>query len=107
MAHNEKPATGAGLPIVLLSGEDRTVRSETHSKTQGSRTALLFNPRTRDGAIHTANELNAAASRCRKEARLHPGATGATLDKLAGHYAGMARDWFFRAETLPATGGAR
>lgn len=34
MTVNEKPASGAGLPIVLLSGEDKAQRSQRTPKTQ-------------------------------------------------------------------------
>lgn len=102
----ESPATapsGTGLPnIVQLGGFEREQNSREDSQTQGSGSAPLFNARTRDDALHTANELNAAALRCRIAAREHPGATGLTLDRLAVHYAGMARDWFGRADTLPS-----
>lgn len=36
MTLNEKPATGAGLPVVLLSGEDKQQRSQRTPKTQAS-----------------------------------------------------------------------
>lgn len=102
----ESPATapsGTGLPnIVQLGGFERGQNSREAGQTQGRGSVPLFNARTRDDALHTANELNAAAMRCRAAAREHPGATGLTLDRLAGHYAGMARDWFGRADALPS-----
>lgn len=107
---NENPATacsGTGLPnIVQLGGFERTQNSRDTRRVQGSGSVPLFNARTRDDALHTANELNAAAKRCRLAAREHPGATGQTLDRLAVHYAGMARDWFGRADSLPSFAGA-
>lgn len=107
----ESPATapsGTGLPdnIVQLGGFEQGQNSREARQTQGRGSVPLFNARTRDDALHTANELNAAAKRCRLAAREHPGATGQTLDRLAGHYAGMARDWFGRAESLPSFAGA-
>ena len=106
MTQIEKPASRvsrAGLSVVHVSGGTRTKVPEAPSKLKSP--APLFNPRTRDDALHTANELNAAALRCRAAAREHPGSTGLTLDRLAGHYAGMAADWFGRADTLPSLGG--
>ena len=102
--HNENPAAalgGTGLPqsVISFGGKDHTKRSPSDPKPQGS--CPLFNPRTREQALFTAQELNAAALRCRTEARSHPGSTGITLDRLAGHYAGMARDWFARADGFP------
>ena len=103
--HNENPAAahrGTGLPVSVISfgGKDHRQDSPSAPKSQGS--CPLFNPRTREQALFTAQELNAAALRCRTEARSHPGTTGLTLDRLAGHYAGMARDWFARADSYPA-----
>lgn len=101
--HNENPAAargGTGLPnIVQLGGFEHRQDSPSVGKSQGS--CPLFNPRTREQALHTAQELNAAAQRCKVEARSHPGSTGITLNRLAGHYAGMARDWFARADGFP------
>lgn len=96
MTERKRPAE-AGRPVVIAS--QAIDHNRTGTKTQGI--APLFNPRTRDDALYTANELNAAAVRCRAAARQHPGATGLTLDRLAGHYAGMARDWFARADGFP------
>lgn len=103
MIHNDKrPAQVAGRSVVdCFAGTDKL--SAKTRPNQGS--APLFNPRTRDDALHTANELNAAARRCRAAAREHPGSTGITLDRLASHYAGMAADWFGRADSLPSLGG--
>lgn len=105
---NENPAAalgGTGLPNSVRSfgGFEQTKDSPSARKSQGH--APLFHPRTRDDALHTANELNAAAKRCRAAAREHPGSTGLTLDRLAGHYASMAADWFGRADALPSFGG--
>jgi hypothetical protein len=105
MTHNENPAAahgGTGLPqsVISFGGEDLGQVSPKANKPQGH--CPLFNPRTREQALHTAQELNAAAQRCKTEARSHPGATGLTLDRLAGHYAGMARDWFGRADGFPS-----
>lgn len=93
----------AGSPKnVQLGGFERTEANPHGEKSQGPTACPLFNPRTRDDALRTANELNEAALRCRNAARIHPGATGLTLDRLAGHYARMAADWFSRADALPA-----
>ena len=103
MAHNdERPAQMAGRSVVdCFAGTDQP--SARARSNQGF--CPLFHPRTRADALHTANELNAAALRCRAAAREHPGSTGLTLDRLAGHYAGMAADWFGRADSLPSLGG--
>lgn len=88
----------AGRPVVnALQAEDH---NRTGDKAQGF--APLFHPRTRDDALHTANELNAAAVRLRTAALEHPGTIGHSLDRLAGHYAGRARDWFSRADGYPS-----
>ena len=99
MTHNDKrPAQVAGRSVVdCFAGNDQP--SATTRSNQAS--CPLFNPRTRADALHTAQELNAAAARCRTEARSHPGSTGLTLDRLASHYAGMARAWFARADGFP------
>ena len=103
MADSKRPAV-AGRPVVIaLQASDF---NRTHSKTQADRACPLFNPRTREQALCTAHELNAAAVRCRAAARTHPGTTGLALNRLAGHYAGMARDWFGRADTYPQGGHA-
>lgn len=103
MADSKRPAE-AGRPVVIaLQASDF---NRTHSKTQGGNVCPLFTPRTREQALHTAHELNDAAVRCRDAARTHPGATGVTLNRLAGHYAGMARDWFGRADAYPQGGHA-
>lgn len=110
--YNENPTSpsgGAGLPnIVQLGGFERVKQTRGRDqdnrgkqRVQGSGSAPLFRARTRDDALHTANEFNAAARRCRDAAREHPGATGLTLDRLAVHYTRQAREWFGRAETLP------
>lgn len=101
MADSKRPAE-AGRPVVIALQAYHPNR--TGEKTQGS--APLFNPRTREQALCTAHELNAAAVRCRAAARTHPGTTGLALNRLAGHYAGMARDWFGRADTYPQGGHA-
>lgn len=106
MTHIEKPAarvSRAGPSVVHVSGGTGTKVAEAPSKLKSP--APLFHPRTRDDALHTANELNAAAVRCRAAAREHPGATGLTLDRLAGHYAGMAAEWFGRADAMPSYRG--
>lgn len=109
--HNENPAPasgGAGLPnIVQLGGFERVNNNRDAQRVQGSGSAPLFRARTRGDALHTANEFNAAARRCRDAAREHPGATGLTLDRLAVHYARQAREWFGRADALPCGEGAR
>lgn len=98
MTNEERPAEVAGRLVGdCFAGKSNTKRPAP--KNQGS--CPLFNPRTREQALFTAQELNAAAVRCRTEARSHPGSTGLTLDRLAGHYAGMARDWFARADGFP------
>ena len=112
MTDKKNPATapcGTGLPQSVFSfgGKEHTKDSPKAPKAQGSSAAPLFNPRTRADALNTAQQLNAAAVRCRKAARTHPGSTGLTLDRLAGHYAGMARDWFARAEAFPSLGGVQ
>lgn len=102
MSHNDKrPAQVAGRSVVdCFAGNGKP--SDKQLRNQGTGAAPLFNPRTRADALNTAQQLNAAALRCRTEARSHPGATGLTLDRLAGHYAGMARDWFARADSYPS-----
>lgn len=107
MTHKKNPAAalgGTGLPqsVISFGGKDQYRKdSPKDGKPQGFSTAPLFNPRTREQALHTAQELNNAALRCRAQARTHPGPTGLSLHRLAGHYAGMARDWFGRAEGYP------
>ena len=98
-------AVGSGN-IVLLGGNRQSQSSASPRKSQDDRACPLFNPRTREQALCTAHELNAAAVRCRAAARTHPGTTGLALNRLAGHYAGMARDWFGRADTYPQGGHA-
>lgn len=90
------------LAAKITSPKAEAQNSPKPSEAQGCGAAPLFNPRTRSDALNTAQQLNAAALRCRTEARQHPGSTGLTLDRLAGHYAGMARDWFARADGYPA-----
>lgn len=103
MAHSKRPAE-AGRPVVDALQASNPNR--TGQKVQGGGVCPLFTPRTREQALHTAHELNGAAMRCRAAARTHPGATGLTLNRLAGHYAGMARDWFGRADSYPQGGHA-
>jgi len=108
MTHSEKPATRAtraGLSVVHLSGEDKEQRSGSRTETQGTGSCPLFNPKTRDAALHTANELNAAAVRHRQSALTNPDA-GAVLHRVAALYAQQAADWFRRADTLPSIMGA-
>lgn len=107
MIHKEKPASRvsrAGLSVVHVSGGTGTKVAKTPSKLKAN--GLSLNPRARAHALLVAHELNAAAARCRRDARSSPGAIGLTLNSLAGHYAKMAADWFGRAEiTTAKTGG--
>lgn len=102
-SRNPASAGGAtGLPkTVQLGGFERSKDSPAATSIQGIGAAPLFHPRTRTDALHTAQELNDAAQRCRVAARSHPGATGLTLDRLAVHYAGLAARFFSQADALP------
>lgn len=105
---SRKAAAGQSgdLPIDRLAAKIKGPKAGDQNslealRVQGTGSAPLFHPRTRSDALRAAQELNDAATRCRRAARTHPGATGLTLDRLAVHYAGLAARFFTQADALP------